>query len=271
MLSGRPRASDTAGRASPTFVRSGNSFFAKIFVFLAFSVRGGLGSRDARATGGTITTLSRKMKIWLLLFSVLATAALAEVTEISGGGEHTCAELTSGAMKCWGKNDNGQLGDGTNTDRDGPVDVSGISTATSIALGNVHSCALLTGGAIKCWGDNRLGQLGDGTNTDRNASVDVSGISTATSIAVGTTHSCALLTGSAIKCWGKNSYGQLGDGTTTPSSSTPVDVSGITTATSIALGLEHSCALLTGGAIKCWGWNYHGQLGAVVDLSLIHI
>ena len=56
MPSGRPRSSDTAGRASPTFVRSGNSFFANIFVFLAFSVQGGLGSSDARATGGTITT-----------------------------------------------------------------------------------------------------------------------------------------------------------------------------------------------------------------------
>ena len=56
MFPGRSRASDTAGRASPTFVRSGNSFFAKIFVFLAFSVQGGLGSSDARATGGTITT-----------------------------------------------------------------------------------------------------------------------------------------------------------------------------------------------------------------------
>ena len=123
MLSGRPRASDTAGRASPTFGRSGNSFFAKIFVFLAFSVRGGVGSRDARATGGTITTLTRKMKIWLLLFSVLATAALAEVTEISGGGSHTCAELTSGAVKCWGRNRHGQLGDGTTSERTGPSDV----------------------------------------------------------------------------------------------------------------------------------------------------
>ena len=175
MPSGTPRASDTAGRASPTFVRSGNSFFAKIIVFLAFSVRGGLGSSDARATGGTITTLTRKMEIWLLSVSVLATAALAEVTEISAGRSHTCAVLTSGKVNCWGRNYHGQLGDGANTVSDGPVEVSGISTARSIALGGSHSCALLTGGAIKCWGSNSNGRLGDGTTTDSTYPVDVIG------------------------------------------------------------------------------------------------
>ena len=163
------------------------------------------------------------LKIWLaLFFSVLATVARAEVTEIALGVSHSCALLTSGAIKCWGA---GSLGDGTTTDRTTPVDVSGITTATSLALGGYHSCALLTGGAIKCWGSNNYGQLGDGTTTDRTTPVDVSGITTATSLALGRYHSCALLTGGAIKCWGYNNYGQLGDGTTLDRT-TPVDVSG---------------------------------------------
>ena len=153
--------------------------------------------------------------------------------------EHSCALLTDGKMKCWGRNDVGQLGDGTTTSSSTPVEVSNIKTATSIALGGYHSCALLTDGAMKCWGNNDQGQLGDGTTTNRATPVEASGITTATSIALGYSHSCALLTDGKIKCWGRNDYGQLGDGTTT-SSSTPVEVSGITTATSIDAGWGNS-------------------------------
>ena len=206
------------------------------------------------------------MKIWLaLFFPVLATVAHAAVQyiDIALGDFHSCALLTGGAIKCWGSNLSGQLGDGTRTDRTTPVDVSGITTATSLALGNQHSCALLTGGAIKCWGANDRGQLGDGTTIYRTTPVDVSGITTATSIALGSSHSCALLTGGAIKCWGSDLSGQLGDGDDTHDiqRTTPVDVSGITTATSLALAGASTCALLTGGAIKCWGRNNYGQLG----------
>ena len=80
------------------------------------------------------------------------------------------------------------------------------------------------------------------------------------SIALGGSHSCALLGDGTMKCWGYNTYGQLGDGTTTDRT-TPVEVSGITTATSIALGLQHSCAVLTNSSVMCWGRNRYGQLG----------
>ena len=92
---------------------------------------------------------------------------------IDVGSSHSCAVLTDGKVKCWGENDSGQLGDGTNTDRSTPVEVSGITSATSVVLGDDHSCAVLTDETVKCWGDNSAGELGDGTKTDRATPVDV--------------------------------------------------------------------------------------------------
>jgi len=168
------------------------------------------------------------------------------------------------------------LGDETNTDRQSlPSEVSGITTATSIALGGVHSCALLMDGKVMCWGWNQFGQLGDRTTTDRVTPVEVSGITTATSITLGNRHSCALLTGGTVKCWGSNGNGELGasvastcdmwgyypDPATISCSTTPVEVSGIADAESIALGSSHSCAVLDDGKVMCWGSNDYGQLG----------
>ena len=132
----------------------------------------------------------------------------------------------------------------------------------SIALGGDYSCALLADGTMKCWGSNDYGQLGDGTTTNSTIPVEVSGITTATSIAMGRVHSCALLTDGTVKCWGRNNMGQLGDNTTIDASYTISEVSGITTATSVALGVYyHSCAVLTDGKVRCWGNNDNGQLG----------
>ena len=121
---------------------------------------------------------------------------------------------------------------------------------------------MVTGGNVKCWGDNGNGQLGDGTTTGHTLPESVSGLSDVQSITAGQVHTCALTTDGAVKCWGNNVHGQLGDGTTPAIRTTPVYVSGLSDgAQAITAGAHHTCALVIGGIVKCWGENVYGQLG----------
>lgn len=184
------------------------------------------------------------------------------VLKVASGGSHSCAVTLSGGVKCWGNNWYGQLGDNTTTHHWAPVDVSGLSGIVDIALGGSHSCALTSGGAVKCWGANWYGQLGDGTDQTSLVPRSVSGLSSGVAeLSAGSYHNCARTNAGAVKCWGYNDDGELGDGTNADSY-TPVNVSGLGgIATDIGVGSYHSCAVVSGGGVKCWGYNSDGQLG----------
>jgi alpha-tubulin suppressor-like RCC1 family protein len=194
---------------------------------------------------------------------VVVSGMTSGVTAIAAGGYHTCAIQSSGAVRCWGRNLYGALGDGTTTDRHAPVAVSGLSSgARAIAAGLFHTCAATETGAAECWGNNERGQIGDGTTTDRHGPVSVSGLSSGvTDIFASRGHSCAVTEAGAARCWGYNNEGQLGDGSTTDRH-TPVTVSGLARGVSaIGGGDYHTCALIGAGAARCWGSNAGGSLG----------
>jgi alpha-tubulin suppressor-like RCC1 family protein len=183
-----------------------------------------------------------------------------EVLDIAGGGDHTCALIADGTARCWGWNSFGQLGNGTNTNSNVPVTVTGLSEAVAITAGQNYTCAVLADGTARCWGRNSFGQLGNATNTDSNVPVAVTGLSDAVAITAGFSHACAVLVDGTARCWGDNIYGQLGNGTNT-SSNVPAVVSGLTDAANISASAGLSCAMLADGAARCWGRNSFGQLG----------
>lgn len=187
----------------------------------------------------------------------------AGIPTIAAGRYHSCLITPSRGVQCWGRNSDGQVGDGTTEARTTPVNVPGLTSGVvGLALGAEHSCALLQSGGVNCWGGNEFGQLGDGTTADKETPVAVTGLNgAATAITAGDSHTCALLQGGSVKCWGLNATGQLGDSTQT-NSPFPVDVAGLTSGVvAITAGMGHSCARLQSGGVKCWGDNSRGQLG----------
>ena len=143
--------------------------------------------------------------------------------------------------------------------------------AQAVSAGAYHRCVILKNesldhGPLKCWGSNNHEQLGVGDSVDKTLPTPVTalGTNTAKSVVIGKYHTCTLLDNDKVKCWGKNSYGQIGGGSGADKIiiGTAGDPLLGKTATEIAAGGEHSCAVLTNKSVQCWGWDFHGQSGS---------
>ena len=197
--------------------------------------------------------------------------AIDNAVKVSVGHNHSCALLSDKTAKCWGDNDAGELGKGsTSVDEVYPVEVTGLTDLIDVDIGGddapedtYAACGVKTNGQVWCWGDNSKGQMGQGTtgSTDQLTPIQVSGISNAVDVEIGGETVCVLRSDGTVSCWGSDSNGRLGNGAPSADSSTPVDVSGISTAVKIGVGRRHACAVLQNGSAECWGFGAQGQLG----------
>lgn len=215
-----------------------------------------------------------------------ATAAadgdLPAVTAVAAGGDHTCALLDNGEVRCWGNGSLGALGYGNTEsigDDEAPAEAGSVDLggkATAIVAASNSTCALLDDGTVRCWGFGAVGQLGYGNKENigddetpaEAGPVDLDGpFRVAVALTAGANHVCALLDNGSVMCWGSGGFGRLGYGSfdnvgddETPADVGPVNVGG-TRVTTIAAGLFHTCALLSDTSVRCWGFGQEGALG----------
>lgn len=225
-----------------------------------------------------------------------------EVAQVVSLGNHTCARLTDGAVRCWGQNAHGQLGYGNVIpigDNETPASAGDVpigGKAIDLSTGKFHTCALLEGGDVRCWGYGHTAQLGQGNTGFDCAACSADPVccigedetpdsapplslgGPAKQLAGGGIHNCALLVDGSVRCWGYGQWGALGHATVgacgpyctsdpsccigddeIPTAIPPVDVGGDVDAL-VAAG-DHTCALMVGGGVRCWGQNTVGRVG----------
>lgn len=207
--------------------------------FVPTPVAGVRGAEEVKAGGNTTCARVRgKILCWGDLSLELPGGPAVQPTarEVSGvddaaelgvGGALICARRRTGRVACWGKNDRGQLGDGTTESRAQPRDIEELEAVSAISVGQFHGCAIRGAGQLLCWGRNQWGNVGNGSNDDVRRPAPVPGLNDALSVSAGRVHTCARSKWLGLMCWGHNETGQLGDGTKGKNRPRPVTVIGL--------------------------------------------
>jgi alpha-tubulin suppressor-like RCC1 family protein len=172
-----------------------------------------------------------------------------------------CALKSDDTLHCSGRNNAGQVGDGTSgTNRLVLTAVTGSGTWKQVAAGAQHTCAIESDDSLHCWGNNGDGWLGDNSTTNRLVPTQINGGGLWKQVAAGSAHSCGIKIDDSLHCWGANTQGQLGDNSTTVRF-LPTAVSGGGSWRQVAVGSGHSCGIKFDDTLYCWGSNTSGRTG----------
>jgi alpha-tubulin suppressor-like RCC1 family protein len=203
---------------------------------------------EARCWGGAFASLTRED--YRRPFAVPGTAGL---RSLSMRGQHACGLADDGSVRCWGKNDDGQLGDGTQTDRGEARPVSGVTGAVAVVTGSDASAAVTAHGQVWLWGDDHAAAPAPPSDAPKGTPTStprlIAGIDDAAEVALTTTMACARRRDGRAACWGdlpaaKGKYER---------STTPVPVEGLGEVRQLVAGEQHVCALQADGTVACWG------------------
>ena len=199
-------------------------------------------------------------------FEPVRVASAETFTTVLAGYYQSCALTTAGRMYCWGRNDQGQIGDGSNENRFTAVPVSGDLTFRALGGGDAFMCGITTNGSTWCWGSNRNGELGDPSIPSQATPTQVQGLPElsriygaggAFTLPSAPAFACGLTSGGEAWCWGGTIRGGLWEGPTDG----PIRVEPGIRFRNLGLGAEHLCGVTTEGWAFCGGGNYAGQLG----------